>query len=365
VRPESEGTPFGALIVEQLRDARAGDSLRKSSELVAEHAAAALANAIEHSSLPLLPLWKVVGQATWAFRGRTLPKTLLVLALILAGIAALVVVPTDFAVAARGKLQPAERREVFAPLDGVVASVPVRHGQIVETGAVLAELTNTDLELQMAALIGRQTTNQERLAAHQRALLDTRSGTARLTPAEENRLGGEMLELRQEAENIERELALLRTKQAQLRIVAPLRGQVVTWKVEDLLLHRPVQRGQGLLTLANPEGPWELELYLPERRIAHVQGSHRAEHVTFTLASHPGQTYRGRVGEIEQSAEVRGEEGNTVLVRVAVAKDELPPLFDQTTVTAKIHCGRTSVGYAWFCDLIETVQSKVLFWLPT
>ena len=46
-------------------------------------------------------------------------------------------------------------------------------------------------------------------------------------------------------------------------------------------------------------------------------------------------------------------------------KDELPPLHDQTTVTAKLHCGRTSVGYAWFCDLIETVQSKVLFWLPS
>jgi hypothetical protein len=176
-----------------------------------------------------------------------------------------------------------------------------------------------------------------------------------------------MLELRQEAENIERELALLRTKQQQLTILAPLRGQIVTWKVEDLLLHRPVQRGQGLLTLANPDGPWELELYLPERRLKHVQGSHHEgeQDVTFTLASHPGQTFHGRVVEIEQAAEVRGEEGNSVLVRVAVEKSELPPLHDQTTVTAKLHCGRTSVGYAWFCDLIETIQSKVLFWLPT
>ena len=87
--------------------------------------------------------------------------------------------------------------------------------------------------------------------------------------------------------------------------------------------------------------------------------------VTFTLASHPGQTFHGRVVEIEQAAEVRGEEGNTVLVRVAVEKSELPPLHDQTSVTAKLHCGRTSLGYAWFCDLIETVQSKVLFWLPS
>jgi multidrug resistance efflux pump len=369
VRPgEGSSAPIGALVVEQLRDARAGEILRTRSELVAQHAAAALSNAIEHSNVLLLPLWKQLGNATWLVRGRTLPKTLLVLALIIAGITALAVVPTEFEVAARGKLQPARRSEVFAPLDGIVAAVPVRHGQIVEAGAVLAELTSTEIELELASLIGRQTTSQERLAALQRALLDTRSGSARLTPADENRLGGEMLELRQEAENIERELALVRQKQQQLTIVARERGQVVTWKVEDLLLHRPVQRGQGLLTLANPDGPWELELYLPERRIKHVQNGDyagREADVTFTLASHPGQTFRGRVVEVEQAAEVRGEEGNTVLVRVAVEKSELPPLHDQTTVTAKIHCGQTSLGYAWFCDLIETVQSKVLFWLPT
>jgi hypothetical protein len=374
------GQLIGALIVEQYREAGITETLRQRSQIVAHHAAGALTNAIEHSSLFLLPVWKALGQITWLFRGRALPKTLLVVALFLGAIYALATVPTDFQVQARGKLQPAERREVFAPLDGLVVRVPVEHGQMVEPGAVLAELTNTDLDLELAALLGRQTTNQERLAALSRALLDNK-GAARLAPVDENRLAGEILQLKQEADTIERELVLIRDKQRQLTIVAPQRGQVVTWKVRDLLLQRPVIRGQGLLTLANPDGPWELELYLPERRLAHV---HRVAgavsmplpadgtrsvpttelEVTFVLSSHPGSTFRGRVVEIEQAAEVRGDEGNTVLVRVAVNKDELPPLHDQTTLTAKLHCGRTSIGYAWFCDLIETVQTKVLFWLP-
>ena len=140
----------------------------------------------------------------------------------------------------------------------------------------------------------------------------------------------------------------------------------MTWKVRDLLLKRPVSRGQGLLTLADPDGPWELELNLPERRLVHVQAAQKGDlPVTFVLSSHPGDTFRGRVMEIEQAAEVRGEEGNTVLVRVAVEKNELPPLHDQTTVTAKLKCGRSSVGYALFCDVIETIQTKVLFWLPS
>ena len=46
-----------------------------------------------------------------------------------AAIVALAIVPTDFEVAARGKLQPAERREIFAPLDGLVARVSVETGK--------------------------------------------------------------------------------------------------------------------------------------------------------------------------------------------------------------------------------------------
>jgi multidrug efflux pump subunit AcrA (membrane-fusion protein) len=384
----SAAKPLGALIVEQLREARVTETLRTRAEIVAHHSAAALANSIEHSSLFLLPVWKFLGQITWLFRGRALPKTMLAAGLLASGIFALATVPTDFEVAARGKLQPAERREIFAPQDGLVARVPVEHGQLVESGAVLAELTSTDLDLQLAALLGRQTTNQQRLTALSRALLDNKGGAARLAPADENRLTGEMLQLQQEAQNIEREVALVREKQRQLTIVAPQRGQVVTWKVRDLLLQRPVVRGQGLLTLANPDGPWELELYLPERRLSHVQRAAKVEDtlrvlsegngarsvsttdrlgldVSFILSSNPGQTFSGRVVEIEQVAEVRGDEGNTVLVRVAVDKQQLPPLHDQTTVTAKLNCGRTSIGYAWFCDLIEAVHAKVLFWLPS
>jgi multidrug efflux pump subunit AcrA (membrane-fusion protein) len=388
----SPGRPVGAIIIEQLHDARATDAIRTRSQLVAQHGTQALARAIDHDSLFLLPLWQALGKATWFLRGRALPKTALAAGLLIAAVFAVATVQTDFEVAARGKLQPAIRRDVFAQIDGVVASVPVRHGQSVSEGTLLAQLANTNLELELAALVGRQTTNQEQIASRQRALLDNSSATGvRLSPAEESRLSGELMELRQEAQNIERELALFHEKQRQLVVTAAQPGQVVTWKVEDLLLGRPVVRGQALMTLADPAGPWEIELYVPERRLKHLQSAAQQLDdpiltrsvseantrnvsegsicqpldVVFTLTSHPGSQFHGRVIEIEQTAEVRGDEGNTVLVRVAIEKEALPPLHDQTSVTAKLYCGRNSVGYAWFCDLIETVQTKVLFWLPS
>jgi hypothetical protein len=55
--------------------------------------------------------------------------------------------------------------------------------------------------------------------------------------------------------------------------------------------------------------------------------------------------------------------GSTVLVtltfdRAAIRPEQLRP---GATVTAKIHCGRRSLGYVWLHELWETIQSRVLF----
>ncbi|WP_425615958.1 efflux RND transporter periplasmic adaptor subunit [Anatilimnocola sp. NA78] len=369
----SELPLLGAIVVEQLSDDRAAGDLASRVNLVAQHSASALAAVLSHQSILFLPLWKMLGNLGGVASLRAMPKTAAVLLLLAGVIAALFFVPADFEVAARGKLQPADRREVFAQLAGVVDKLEVRHGDFVQPGQTLVELSSHDLEEQLTTILGEQSTIVEQIAATERALLDNRNGQGtRLTAADENRLAAELLELKQRASNLERELALFRQKQQQLRIVAPAAGQVVTWKVEQQLLHRPVERGQALLSLADPKGPWELELYVPERRLKHLaaaqamksqQAARQPLEVTFTLASHPGQTFVGQVVEIEHTAQVRGDEGNTILVRVQVDKSQLPELHDQVTVTGKLYCGERSLGFVWFCDLLETVQSQVLFWL--
>lgn len=368
--------PTAALLLEQFQDDAIREVLRLRSEVIVQHSAQALQNAKSHSSLFLLPLWSFLGKV-FSFSGPlTAFKWLTGLAIAAAAITALFIVPADFEVSARGKLQPAQRFDVFAKISGDVIRVPVRHGQNVQKGDLLAELKNAEMDEELAKLIGRQTVNQQQIHSLMRAQLDSsRTGPGRLTPAEENRLEGDLMQYRQEAENILRELALFKEKQTRLQVLADEPGQVITWKVEELLLRRPVERGQSLLTLANPDGPWELELYVPQRRLCHLQDA-QAElqaslppgqvaplKVTFMLQSHPGQEFVGTIVEMEKSAEVRGEDGNTILVRVQIQREELPELHDQTTVNARIACGRRSLGYTWFCDVIETVQTKILFWL--
>ncbi|HTN76454.1 MAG TPA: HlyD family efflux transporter periplasmic adaptor subunit, partial [Pirellulaceae bacterium] len=205
----------------------------------------------------------------------------------------------------------------------------------------------------------------EELATAQRALLRE----SQLSTEEQNRIAGQILELRQQLESIDQQIVLYEQKQAQLVVRTDRLGQIVTWQVRELLLGRPVQRGQVLMTLVDPRGEWELELLLPEKRLGHALAAQRAAdeqqtplRVTFQLSTHPGEEFAGKVIEIQRRAETHGEEGNMVLVRVAIDKSQLPELHSETTVTAKLHCGERSLGYVLFQDAIETVQSKVMFW---
>jgi hypothetical protein len=90
------------------------------------------------------------------------------------------------------------------------------------------------------------------------------------------------------------------------------------------------------------------------------------ENVTFILATDAGKKLQGRIMEIHKSAEVRGDEGNTVLIKVAIDKSQFRELRSGVVtpgaaVTAKVHCGRSSLGYAWLHEVISFIQSKIIF----
>jgi multidrug efflux pump subunit AcrA (membrane-fusion protein) len=90
------------------------------------------------------------------------------------------------------------------------------------------------------------------------------------------------------------------------------------------------------------------------------------ENVTFILATDPGRNFQGRIKEIHRSAEVRGDEGNTVLIKVAIDKSQFQDLRSGVitpgaAVTAKVHCGRSSLGFKWFHQVWSFVQTKIIF----
>lgn len=476
--------PIGALIVEQIEDSRLAQNMVNRAEVVRQHSSTALANALEHQNLFLMPVWRALGKTRWVVEARTLPKTLSIAGGVLLLLLVLAVWPAQFTMESKGTLEPVWRQDVFAGIDGVVDELKIAHGDEVEKDQLLARLRNTDLEVALTDVQGQRLATTEQLLAAQRALVEER----KLSPADRIRLSGEVAQLTEKLNSLDAQVALYKTKQLELAVNSPMKGQVITWDLRNRLIHRPVQRGQILMRVADPAGPWQLELKMPENHIGPVVeyrkklfaqarttlGELLAEEarqkspdatdeeialaveaetaqtpdeavvgkiaeiyrrrycaalqpivdetgddavraalgealraktldearakvdellrqagegqlamdadlsarlkalpndrppdtamtVTYILATEPGTPRTGEIVEIHRSAEIRGDEGNTVLIKVAIDKEELPQLRPGATVTAKVYCGRRALGYVLLYDVITFFQSRIWF----
>lgn len=354
---------IGALIVEQIENAKPRPGMLQRVEVVAEHSETALNNALSYNGLFLMPVWRAIGRAKWIVQARTLPKTLSIVAAVIVAIAALCIIPKDFRLEGRGALQPVVRRDVFAGIDGDVTEILVDHGDPVTEGQLLAKMRNTDLEVGIREIIGKLEETNERLSSLQSLVLQ---GSGRISEEQRANASAEISSLEQTRQTLQLELELSREKQNKLQVHSPIAGEIVTWKVVENLIFRPVQRGQVLMEVADQSKDWELEVHMPEDRMGHIVEAQKEFGpelpVTFILATDPSTTYEGTVKEVHLAAEVRGDEGNTVLIKVAIDKSQLPAsLRPGAGVQARIYCGRRSVGYVLFHDVIAFIQSRVLF----
>ena len=373
---------LGAIIIEQLVDGRQPEGLLQRVDVVRRHSAAALTNSQLHEGLFLMPLWRTIGRSRALVAARNLPKTVAASIAIGGAIAAMCLVPWEFNMIADGKVLPETRQNVFAELDGMIDEVRVEHGSTVKKGDVVAIQRSNQLDAEMAQLESElaKIDEQIRTVKKRRAMLqDDRSGAREVDLAE---VTGELATLREELQGVQIRRKLLEEKREGLKIVAPIDGRVTTWRVVERIEGRPVSRGQKLMEIADPSGRWEAEIYLPEAKMGHVneqlQTLRKVDRkaklqLTFILATHPDSTQRivGQIEDVHTSAEVHGEDGNTVRMRVSFDQAQLAEKLGVTNpseelkvgadLKAKIHCGSRAIGYVWFHDLFEFVQSRILF----
>ena len=185
------------------------------------------------------------------------------------------------------------------------------------------------------------------------------------TSGDEHAAAAEEEDIKALLDSLQKQLAIQDQRRQLLQVTSPVDGDIVTYDLEDRLQDRPVQRGQLLLEVADLDGPWCLELNLPDRRVAHVlraeEQATRPLPVTFIVASQPGNTYRGDVTEIARAMRVDPDIGQNLLVTVAVPADQVAFRQPGTAVQAKIQCGQRSSGYVWLHGVWEFIQSEILF----
>ena len=350
----------GVLLVDQF--SRGIDApMWERLQLVAEDCATALQNSQRFRQAPWMALF---GEERWRrlTRGRSRLRM---------GVSAVAVVfvlswiiPASFEIEARGELQPRLRREVFATDDAVVDEVKVNHDDRVEAGQVLAILRNPQLDLEYKRVSGELQTTRERLAAVQAARVELAVESAG-RPAGAARLSGEEAGLQAQLKSLERQSSLLDEQQAALNVRSPINGRVLTWDLSQLLQSRPVQRGQVLMTIADPDGPWVLELHVPEKRIGHVldarQGGQTKLSVTYVLATDPARKHRAEIDGMATSVEPDTANEPSVLVTVGVNRGELDNPRPGAGATGRVYCGLRPIAYVWLHDLIDAAWAWVRF----
>lgn len=364
------------LIVEVFAPGANRDLLERRARDVAERCAPAVGLTAKIESLPLMWLSRRLARAGGLAplhrrRLRTVVAVLLLLAT-----PALLLLPVDFTIEARGELQPVHQERIYAPRDGVVVDFPALHAAQADAAspqtaysvprdAVVIELENADLAYELTSVLGQQATSAQRLDTIS-VTLDRLARSGAEDQARFDELTAEKLELEVALRSLAERLAILQREAAELSIAANLAGQVQTWDVVAQLQSRPVRQGQLLMTIADVAGPWRLELHVADNDIGHVNAARRAApgplEVRFVKKSEPGRVCRARVEQVALASEPVEHFGPAVRVTAAVHPDDAQALLRPgTSVIAKIDCGRRALGYVWLREALEVVRRNIWF----
>ncbi|QDU59492.1 hypothetical protein Pan216_03200 [Planctomycetes bacterium Pan216] len=351
-----------ALIVEMVEDLATPDELAAKIEVVTRHGSPALFNALEYRRIPLLPVWRSIGNATQYWRGRRLSKAMMVLIGIAIVTVAMFVIPWPLRLEGRGELVPDVKRKVYAPFDGVIEDVKVEHNDPVEDGSTVLMLHNPDLESELRRLEGELRAGEFQLrgleAQFQQNKLD-------------KELGGKINQQKQQNQGLREQIELQRNQLEKLRITSPITGKVMDWNPKEDLLRRPIRQGDVLLEIADVDGPWVLDVEYPEDTVAHIARALKKSEdgtlpVTFVLSASPDRTYHGKLIEMATQAKPDQEE-NVVSAKIELDPDEdleevaRKSMVSGVEVRAKVNVGLRPVGYVLFRELIDFVREYVFF----
>lgn len=362
----------GCLIVEQVAESQPRPGLEERSEMLAEHVGAAINNSITHGRIFGLRLWKMFGAVTEWFHGRKLAKTMAALAVVAIVIGAMVLVPWDYRIEGQGKLMPVQQYDVFAPTNATVESLldpdgnPLLAGQNLDgrrvvKGQPLIQLRDKELEQRIEEQEG-ELQKQRKLVQVTVAKIDqTRDRTELLE------LQGQLAIAQKQIETLQKTHAILKQREASLTVKAPHDGIITNFQTEQLLSNRPVNRGELLLEIMDPTKDWRLEVEVEEQRMGHLRRAQIASKeeltVEFILATDTEQTYDGELGELSTRASVSQTENKNVMQAIIeIDPEDLPERRIGAEVRTKINCGKRSLGYVLFGDVVEFLQKRFIVW---
>ncbi|MBY0231589.1 MAG: hypothetical protein K2W96_20070, partial [Gemmataceae bacterium] len=361
-------------------------------EVVAKHATSALYNSLELKRIPLQWLLLPFARLREGLGGQTRTIILLVVALLSLAGAALAILPYPLRVDSGGTVLPTVRRSVYPPVQATIKELRVQPSARVAERNELARMHGDSVWEkwgQLDAKIKGANTELDQLQARATAS----SGNEKRDLEMKVRIKAH------ERDSLEREMAALiertgvnRNNGREFSLVAPemtarekaLAGgrpwKVLTGNFQDML-DKDVRPNEPVMRLGVTEGPWEMELKIPQKHIGQVlkafdrlQPGQPLE-VDFLLKSQTATLYKGLLfreriaGEATAGQDAASESEPVVIAYVEIEHPGIPEeyrvprsaLISTTEVVAKVNCGPHRAGYALFYGVWEFVYEKIVF----
>lgn len=288
-----------------------------------------------------------------------------VLAILIAIIACF---PVPLVVHCEGELYAANAQSVYAPRDGVVSEVLVEHGQAVQKDQILVRMVDQQLEQQHQSLVGERAVLLQRSGEIRGALV----GQSNSHREESQRLQGEQRIVSQKIDAIDRQLALLEHERGRLTLKSDRDGVVDGWQIRRSLTERPVHRGDPLLSVIEPDGPWRVETRLAQNRIDLVLAALRAtdakeettaQYHRVALTSAPEKLLLAEFEQMGPVVDFENEEGPAAQTSFLIAGQTLPEIQTGAPATVAIDCGYRPLLFVAFQDFIRTFTGKLRMYL--
>ncbi len=414
-REKKESAPArSALLMESFNPPDNVEPMVQRMELVGKHAAPALYNAAEMKRIPFQFLWKPVLWVQNGVGGKTRFITLMVCALVVLLALTMAFVPFPLKMDAKGQFKPQVEKTVYTPHDGEVIELLVKPGQKgVKPGDPIVKLFNGQLERQFAQIDGELAKAIEDGKTQQTALdrtpTDRDSQNVRndlirkKAEADFNRslYANRRTDLIRQYNLIETERGFFHARAPELDLLNVSDPRHRVWTVlnndnRTELNRRTVKTNEPLVRLGAVDGPWRVELRIPQRNIGHVQrafftaGLHEVEEsadptspgktvakkylpVDMLFAGSETDPYKGKLYFADLGAEAvpnqndHNESEPVVIAYVQVdpaqfREEDRKALFVAgLEVRTKIRCGSHSLGYSWFHGVWEWFYEHVVF----
>ena len=340
VLADSQGRSIGAITFER----HAGAAFDNETLQLAEAMAALLGPIVRLQMRANRPIAgrivDLAGEGLTALLGAGRPALKLGAICAVALVLALAFAKSEHRVTARSVVEAEVQRAAVAPFEGFIREAPVRAGDIVKSGDLLAALDDQDLLLDRS----KWRAERDKLLQRQRDALAKHKRT-------------DLVVLEFQIRQAESQLALAEDNLARARIMAPFDGTVVAGDLSQML-GSPVEKGKTLFEIA-PLDAYRLIVHVDERDMRYIAAGQKG---SVALAGMPWNPLPFVLTKI--TPVTAAEEGRNDFSVEARLTEHGPRLRPGMEGVAKIKTGQRPVLWIWTHAVVEWLRLTAWKYLP-